>query len=191
MPLLSITENLFLGNEIARHGSDRPGWLRYAQTQALLRKVGLDESPATRITDLGVGKQQLVEIAKALSKQVKLLILDEPTASLNETDSQALLDLLMELKGQGITCILISHKLNEIARVADAITILRDGSTVETLDTRAQAVSEDRVIRGMVGRGDGRPLPQALAHPRRDRLRGARLARQPPAARRARGSSGA
>ena len=99
-----------------------------------------------------MGKQQLVEIAKALSKQVKLLILDEPTASLNETDSQALLDLLLELKGQGITCILISHKLNEIARVADSVTILRDGSTVETIDCSDGPVSEDRVIRGMVGR---------------------------------------
>ena len=151
VPLLSISENLFLGNEVAHRGVI--DWVAaHRKTQELLRKVGLKESPSTLITDIGVGKQQLVEIAKALSKQVKLLILDEPTASLNETDSQALLDLLLELKGQGITCILISHKLNEIARVADSITILRDGSTVETLDCRAESVSEDRVIRGMVGR---------------------------------------
>lgn len=151
VPLLSIAENVFLGNEPASHGVI--DWIAaHRQTQALLAQVGLKESPATLITDLGVGKQQLVEIAKALSKQVKLLILDEPTASLNEHDSQALLDRLLELKAQGITCILISHKLNEIARVADAVTILRDGSTVETLDCSAGPVSEDRVIRGMVGR---------------------------------------
>ncbi len=151
VPLLSIAENVFLGNEIATHGVI-DGAAAHRKTQTLLDKVGLKESPSTRITDLGVGKQQLVEIAKALSKQVKLLILDEPTASLNETDSQALLDLLLELKGQGITCILISHKLNEIARVADAVTILRDGSTVETIVCSGGPVSEDRVIRGMVGR---------------------------------------
>ena len=151
VPLLSISENLFLGNEVAHRGVI--DWVSaHRKTQELLRKVGLKESPSTLITDIGVGKQQLVEIAKALSKKVKLLILDEPTASLNENDSQALLDLLLELKGQGITCILISHKLNEIARVADSITILRDGSTVETLDCRAESISEDRVIRGMVGR---------------------------------------
>jgi putative multiple sugar transport system ATP-binding protein len=151
VPLLSIAENVFLGNEVAHRGVI--DWIAaHRQTQDLLRKVGLKESPSTRITDLGVGKQQLVEIAKALSKQVKLLILDEPTASLNENDSQALLDLLLELKGQGITCILISHKLNEIARVADSVTILRDGSTVETIECRDAPVSEDRVIRGMVGR---------------------------------------
>ena len=151
VPLLSITENIFLGNEQARGGII--DWaLSYTRTQALLKKVGLNESPNTLITDLGVGKQQLVEIAKALSKEVKLLILDEPTASLNETDSDALLELLLELKRQGIACILISHKLNEIAKVADAITILRDGATVESVDCRAEAISEDRIIKSMVGR---------------------------------------
>ncbi|WP_184860737.1 multiple monosaccharide ABC transporter ATP-binding protein [Acidovorax soli] len=151
VPLLSIAENIFLGNETARHGVI--DWMEaHSKAQALLRKVGLKESPETLVTHLGVGKQQLVEIAKALSRQVRLLILDEPTASLNENDSQALLDLLLELKKQGITCILISHKLNEISRVADAITVLRDGSTVESLDCRTGLVSEDRVIKAMVGR---------------------------------------
>jgi len=151
VPLLSIAENIFLGNETARHGVI--DWMAaHSKAQALLRKVGLKESPETLVTHLGVGKQQLVEIAKALSRQVRLLILDEPTASLNENDSQALLDLLLELKRQGITCILISHKLNEISRVADAITVLRDGSTVESLDCRTGLVSEDRVIKAMVGR---------------------------------------
>ena len=151
VPLLSIAENVFLGNEIHRFGVI--DWMAaQRRTQDLLAKVGLKVPPATRVGDLGVGQQQLVEIAKALSKQVRLLILDEPTASLNETESQSLLDLLVELRAQGITSILISHKLNEIARVADAVTILRDGSTVETLDCREAPAAEDRVIRGMVGR---------------------------------------
>ena len=151
VPLLSITENIFLGNEQARGGVI--DWEQsHARTRELLRKVGLDEAPDTIVSKLGVGKQQLVEIAKALSKEVKLLILDEPTASLNESDSDALLKLLLELQAQGITSILISHKLNEIAQVADAITVLRDGNTVETIDCRQQAASEDAIIAHMVGR---------------------------------------
>ena len=118
--------------------------------RALLKKVGLNEDPQTLITNIGVGKQQLVEIAKALSKEVKLLILDEPTASLSEKDSQALLDLLLEFKRQGITSILISHKLNEVNRVADHVTIIRDGQTIETL-SKAE-ITEDRIITSMVGR---------------------------------------
>src|SRR5438105_2152900 len=106
----------------------------------------------TLVTNIGVGKQQLVEIAKALSKQVRLLILDEPTASLNESDSAALLDLLLEFRAQGMSAVLISHKLNEVARVADRITVLRDGRTVDTLDCEASAVEEDRIIRKMVDR---------------------------------------
>jgi putative multiple sugar transport system ATP-binding protein len=151
VPLLSIAENIFLGNEPAKYGVI--DWSSaFQKTQALLKKVGLKEPPTALITNLGVGKQQLVEIAKALSKEVKLLILDEPTASLNETDSDALLALLLELKNQGIACILISHKLNEIAKVADTITVLRDGKTVATLDCTQGPVSEDTVIRHMVGR---------------------------------------
>ncbi|MEY4583554.1 MAG: hypothetical protein RJB10_51 [Pseudomonadota bacterium] len=151
VPLLSITENIFLGNEQAKYGVI--DWnTSFLKTQVLLKKVGLKESPNTLITNLGVGKQQLIEIAKALSKEVKLLILDEPTASLNETDSDALLDLLLELKRQGIACILISHKLNEISKVADAITVLRDGTTVASLDCAQESISEDKVIKHMVGR---------------------------------------
>ena len=151
VPLLSIAENIFLGNEIAQKGVI--DWREtFARTKELLAKVGLNEAPATLITDIGVGKQQLVEIAKALSKKVRLLILDEPTASLNETDSHALLQLLMEFRRQGLTSIIISHKLNEIKLVADKITILRDGGTVETLDCHTQDISEDRIIKGMVGR---------------------------------------
>ena len=163
VPLLSIAENIFLGNEPAHHGVI--DWhAAHVRTRDLLAKVGLAESPATLVTDLGVGKQQLVEIAKALSKDVKLLILDEPTASLNESDSDALLDLLLGLKAHGIACILISHKLNEISKVADSITVLRDGGTVQTLDCRAQAVSEDLIIRNMVGREMADRYPKRVPH---------------------------
>ncbi|MDP9109973.1 MAG: ATP-binding cassette domain-containing protein, partial [Pseudomonadota bacterium] len=151
VPLLSIAENIFLGNEQSSMGVI--DWaVAHRKTRDLLKKVGLNESPSTLIGDIGVGKQQLVEIAKALSKEVKLLILDEPTASLNESDSEALLQLLLGLKAQGIASILISHKLNEISRVADAITVLRDGTSVDTLDCRSEVISEDRIIQKMVGR---------------------------------------
>ncbi|MCZ9347337.1 ATP-binding cassette domain-containing protein, partial [Streptomyces sp. TRM76130] len=151
VPYLPIAENIFLGNEHATRGLIN--WndtLRHATE--LLRRVGLDEHPETRVADIGVGKQQLVEIAKALSKKVKLLILDEPTAALNDEDSGKLLDLILQLKDQGITSIIISHKLNEIRRVADSVTILRDGRSIETLDVKAEETTEDRIISGMVGR---------------------------------------
>ncbi|MBN9044359.1 MAG: sugar ABC transporter ATP-binding protein [Rhizobiales bacterium] len=150
-PLMSIAENIFLVNPPSRFGViDRTEVFR--RTRALLEKVGLSESPDTLVTHLGVGKQQLVEIAKALSKRVRLLILDEPTASLNEADSAALLALLKEFRAQGITSILISHKLNEIREVADRITVLRDGKAVATLDCHAGEVEEDDIIRRMVDR---------------------------------------
>jgi putative multiple sugar transport system ATP-binding protein len=151
VPLLSIAENIFLGNEIATNRIIN--WQEtFNRTKELLAKVGLKESPNTLVTDIGVGKQQLVEIAKALSKSVKLLILDEPTASLNERDSDALLNLLMEFRRQGITSIIISHKLNEVRKVADSITVLRDGMTVKALDCKTDEVTEDIIIRNMVGR---------------------------------------
>jgi putative multiple sugar transport system ATP-binding protein len=151
IPYLSITENLFLGNEQSKYGVI--DWNEsVSRTKELLNRVGLHESPNTLITDMGVGKQQLVEIAKALAKKVKLLILDEPTASLNETDSEKLLQLLLQFKSHGIASILISHKLSEVSKVADSITILRDGATIETLDCHKDTVTEDRIIRGMVGR---------------------------------------
>ncbi|RBO80184.1 multiple monosaccharide ABC transporter ATP-binding protein [Marinomonas aquiplantarum] len=151
VPLLSIAENLFLGNENLDNGVIN--WPKtYARTLALLEKVGLKESPSTLLGQLGVGKQQLVEIAKALAKDVKLLILDEPTSALQENDSAKLLDLLLEFKAQGISSILITHKLNEISRVADSITVIRDGQSVSTLDCHAQAISEEDIIRDMVGR---------------------------------------
>lgn len=164
VPLLTIAENIFLGNERATRGViDWPETFR--QTEALLAKVGLRETPGTIVDTLGVGKQQLVEIAKALSKNVRLLILDEPTAALSESDSQALLDLLLELKGQGVTSIIISHKLNEVRRVADSVTVIRDGATISTLDAR-QGLTEDRIVRDMVGRD------MAHRYPDRDRRAG-------------------
>ena len=162
VPLLSIAENLFLGNEVASGGVIN--WQRaFQKTRELLKKVGLDEAPTTQVGKLGVGKQQLIEIAKALAKDVRLLILDEPTAALQENDSQKLLDLLLELKAQGITSILISHKLNEISRVADRITILRDGATVSTLST--ENISEERIIRDMVGRDMAHRYPDRVSNP--------------------------
>ena len=151
IPELSIGENMFLGNE--RKGAFGIDWDRtYHEAEEHMRQVGLKDDPKTLIKDIGTGKQQLVEIAKALSKNVKLLILDEPTSSLNEEDSKMLLDLLLSFKKTGMTSIIISHKLNEIAYVADRITVVRDGSTIETIDNTARTIDEDRIIRGMVGR---------------------------------------
>ncbi len=152
IPELSIMENIFLGNEVrGRFGID---WIATRQrAKELMSRVGLQDDPDTQIKSIGVGKQQLVEIAKAISKDVKLLILDEPTAALNENDSAHLLDLIREFKSQGMTCIMISHKLNEIAAIADSITIIRDGRSVETIEVPAgEKVDEGRLIRGMVGR---------------------------------------
>ena len=151
VPFLSIAENMFLGNE--RGHAYSIDWNEtYAKADELLKIVGLQESSRTLIKDIGVGKQQLVEIAKALSKNVQLLILDEPTASLNESDSMKLLNLLKDFQKKGVTSIIISHKLNEIAYVADRITIIRDGAVIETLDASSGQVDEPRIIRGMVGR---------------------------------------
>ncbi len=151
IPYMTIGENMFLGNE--RGSRYNLNWnATFRQAEELLKRVGLSESPQTLVKDIGVGKQQLVEIAKALTKDVKLLILDEPTASLNESDSKKLLDLLLEFKKKGMTSIIISHKLNEIAYVADKITVLRDGMTIETLDNREHVIDENRIIKGMVGR---------------------------------------
>ena len=152
IPELSIGENMFLGNE--RKGKFGIDWDRtYHEAGEHMRQVGLKEEATTLIKDIGTGKQQLVEIAKALSKNVKLLILDEPTSSLNEEDSKMLLDLLLSFKKDGgMTSIIISHKLNEISYVADKITVVRDGSTIETIDNSGHDIDEDRIIRGMVGR---------------------------------------
>jgi len=164
IPYMTIAENMFLGNE--RGTKFKINW---NETSDLARKyldiVGLNESSETLIKDIGVGKQQLVEIAKALSKNAKLLILDEPTSSLNETDSKALLDLLLKLKAeQGLTSIIISHKLNEVSYVADKITVIRDGSTIETLTKGVDDFSEPRIIKGMVGRELSDRFPKRESH---------------------------
>ena len=152
VPYLSVAENIFLGSEqAARFGVI--DWNALNQrARALLERVGLHENVTTPIGHLGVGKQQLVEIAKALSKRVKLLILDEPTAALNDTDSQHLLGLMRQLRDEGMSLVMISHKLDEIAEIADRTTIIRDGRTIETLDMRDPASTQGRIIRGMVGR---------------------------------------
>ena len=151
VPYMTIGENMYLGNE--RGKSFSINWNEtYGEADKYLKIVGLEESSRTLIKDIGVGKQQLVEIAKALAKNAKLLILDEPTASLNEDDSKALLELLLKFKKNGMTSIIISHKLNEISYVADKITVIRDGSTIETLDKKKDDMSEQRIIQGMVGR---------------------------------------
>jgi len=170
-PHLSLAENIFLGNERQKGGVI--DWNRTNREAAmLLARVGLDEHPDTKVRDIGVGKQQLVEIAKALSKQVKLLILDEPTAALNDEDSAHLLDLMRSLQGQGITSIIISHKLGEITAIADSTTIIRDGRTIETLDMHgAEPVTEDHIIRGMVGRSLDNRYPEHESHPGEEVLR--------------------
>lgn len=152
IPQLSIMENIFMGNEQKKQG--RIDWYKTRfEALKLMEVVGLKENPERLVNQIGVGKQQLVEIAKALSKKVKLLILDEPTAALNEDDSEKLLQLIMKLKEEhGMTSIIISHKLPEVRKVADDITVLRDGMTVETLSKESGEITEDRIIRGMVGR---------------------------------------
>ena len=162
VPLLSIAENMFLGHEVAKNGIIN--WPRaFQQTEGWLKKVGLTEPPSAQVGKLGVGKQQLIEIAKALAKDVRLLILDEPTAALQENDSEKLLDLMLELKAQGVTQILISHKLNEIAKVADRITVIRDGTSVCTMDKHE--ITEDRIIRDMVGRDMAHRYPERKPNP--------------------------
>jgi putative multiple sugar transport system ATP-binding protein len=151
VPEMTVYENIFLGNEIKK--GIRVDWNEtIKRATAALKKVRLDVNPASKVKELGVGKQQLVEIAKALSKDVKLLILDEPTAALNEDDCENLFDLLRDLKQQGVTCIMISHKLKEVITLADSVTVLRDGQTVCTLDAHNGEVSENVLVKHMVGR---------------------------------------
>ncbi|TDO91513.1 multiple monosaccharide ABC transporter ATP-binding protein [Enemella evansiae] len=169
-PYLSIAENIFLGNE-RRNRIGLVDWnATNIEAARLIQRVGLRENPATKILDIGVGKQQLVEIAKALSKDVRILILDEPTAALNDEDSAHLLDLIRGLRDEGVTCIIISHKLNEIRAIADRVTILRDGQTIETLQNDAE-LTEDRIIRGMVGRALENRFPARESNPGEETLR--------------------
>ena len=150
-PYLSIFENIFLGHMETRFGVINWDKLIMA-SRPYLKRVGLKENPETIVSKMGVGKQQLVEIARALSKKADILILDEPTSSLNDDESERLLELILELKKEGLTCIMISHKLNEVLKIADSITVLRDGKSIHTYDTHAQQVDESMLIKGMVGR---------------------------------------
>lgn len=159
IPELSVYENIFLGNEIT-NGVVINQNEAISQAIDILKKVGLDVNPMTKIKQLGVGKQQLIEIAKALKKEVKILILDEPTAALNENDSDNLLNLIRGLRDQGVTCILISHKLREVLEIADTVTVLRDGKTVVTLDAHTEEVNEAVLIRHMVGRSIDNVYPK-------------------------------
>jgi putative multiple sugar transport system ATP-binding protein len=152
VPEMTVFENIFLGHEITNAASV-VDWNETVQRAGdMLKKVKLRINPELKVKDLGVGQQQLVEIAKALSRDVKILILDEPTAALNEDDSANLLDLLRDLKEQGVTCILISHKLKEVIQIADTVTVLRDGLTVCTLDAHNGEVDENTLVKNMVGR---------------------------------------
>lgn len=152
IPEMTIAENMFLGNE-RKNKFGKINWNEtYQQASSNMKRVGLKEQSSVLIKDIGTGKQQLVEIAKALSKNVKLLILDEPTSSLNEEDSRMLLDMLIGFKKEGMTAIIITHKLNEVAYVSDKITVVRDGSTIETMDNADHNIDEERIIKGMVGR---------------------------------------
>ncbi|MBR4824060.1 MAG: sugar ABC transporter ATP-binding protein [Spirochaetaceae bacterium] len=163
VPLLTIGENMFLGNE--RGTKAKINWSEtFDKADELLNMVGLKDSSKTLIKDIGVGKQQLVEIAKALGKNVKLLILDEPTASLNDNEAKHLLDLLLEFKKQGMTSIIISHKLNEVSYVADKITVIRDGSSITSLDKKKDDFSEDTIISAMVGRSITDRFPKRESH---------------------------
>lgn len=162
IPLLTIGENMFLGNEF----KNKLGFIdwdkTYSEAERHMKQVGLSESAQTLIKDIGTGKQQLVEIAKAFAKNVKLLILDEPTSSLNDEDAKMLLDLLMAFKKEGLTSIIITHKLNEIIYCADKATIIRDGATIETLVKGVDEFSEDRIIKGMVGRSMDDRYPERV-----------------------------
>ncbi|HOE35172.1 MAG: sugar ABC transporter ATP-binding protein [Chloroflexi bacterium] len=159
IPELSVYENIFLGNEI-RNGLVIDTNETIKEADEILKKVGLDVSPEAKVKTLGVGKQQLIEIAKALKKEVKLLILDEPTAALNENDSDNLLEIIKGLKAQGVTCILISHKLREVLSIADTITVLRDGKTICTLDNKEHQVTDSVLIKHMVGRSIDNVFPR-------------------------------
>ena len=159
IPELSVSENIFMGNEIIKNGLI--DWdVTRQRTSEMLERVGLFIDPSTPIKHLGVGQQQLVEIAKALSKNVKLLILDEPTSALNESESENLLNLMRDLKTKDITCIMISHKLNEIAEVSDAVTVIRDGHTVDSYDVEVGHLDENKIICSMVGRSIENRYPE-------------------------------
>jgi D-xylose transport system ATP-binding protein len=159
---MTVAENIFLGNEPTVAGII--DWNRiFAETRTLLDRYGLNLDPAAVVGKLGVGQQQLVEIVKALSKNRKILLLDEPTAALTGTEVDILLDIIRDLRKTGITCVYISHKLDEVFAISDRITILRDGESVTTLD--AASTNKHDVIKHMVGREITQLFPRRPARP--------------------------
>ncbi|WP_461255276.1 ATP-binding cassette domain-containing protein [Treponema sp. R80B11-R83G3] len=163
-PYLPIYENIFLGHMQTTFGIIN--WNHYIkESKKFLDIVGLKEPPETIVSKLGVGKQQLVEIARALSKKVDLLILDEPTSSLNDDESEKLLNLILDFKKQGITCVMISHKLNEVLKVADTVTVIRDGKSIASYDVKEQKLTEEQIIRDMVGRDLTHRFPERKSKP--------------------------
>ncbi len=159
---MTVAENIFLGSEPTRLG--KIDWHKvYSDTQQLLEKFQLKLDPTAEISKLGVGEQQLVEIVKALSKKTRILLLDEPTAALTETEVEILLDIIRSLKAQGITCVYISHKLDEVFAIADRITVIRDGESIATL--RTAETDKNEVIRHMIGREIGNLFPRRESHP--------------------------
>ncbi len=163
VPEMTVYENIFLGHELG-NGFIIDWNETTKRAGEMLRKVRLSINPSTKVKDLGMGKKQLVEIAKALSKEVKLLILDEPTSALNEDDCENLFSLLRDLKHQGVTSVLISHKLKEVIKIADTVTVLRDGKTIATLDAKKGEVSENILIKHMVGREIDNIYPKRTHH---------------------------
>ena len=159
VPELSVAENIFLGNEPTRGAFI--DWLAVlGRARELLGRFAVNIDPTARVGDLGVGQQQLVEIVKALSKQSQILILDEPTAALSESEVQQLLQILHDLRAGGLTCVYISHKLDEVFALADRITVLRDGASIATLT--AKETSKEEIIKLMVGREIGELFPRVL-----------------------------
>lgn len=155
---MTVAENIFLGCEPLRWGG-LVDWPRmFSEARVLLDRFQVDLDPAAKVSDLGVGQKQLVEIVKALGKNSRILILDEPTAALAEHEVQVLLDILRDLRRRGIACIYISHKLEEVFAIADRITVLRDGRSISTCRTLETTRSE--VISRMVGRELGDLFPR-------------------------------
>jgi len=153
VPKLSVIDNIFLGHEIRTRTGSIDMIAQDKETQKLLKQIGLEVNPFIQIQELGVGQQQLVEIAKAINRKAKIIIFDEPTAALNDRESKQLLNLIKEFKAQNITCVYVSHKLEEVLYVSDRLTILRDGNTVITEQVRDNPeMNESRIISYMVGR---------------------------------------
>jgi D-xylose transport system ATP-binding protein len=162
VPGMTVGENIYLGKEPVENGSI--DWNKlYANTREILNKYGLDVSPQAQVKTLGVGKMQMVEIAKALSENARILILDEPTSALSRTEVEGLMKILETLKSHGVTCIYITHKLDEFFRITDSVTILRDGKAITTQPTAN--LNQESLVRNMVGREMKERFPKSNRQP--------------------------